>query len=81
VVGVCLADNQRPNIDELVRAGLILSEEPSLEVAVGRLAGDLALRRAMSARGRHAVDGRGATRVADAIQRACLAVGAARGAR
>ena len=81
VVGVCLADNQRPNIDELVRAGLILSEEPSLEVAVGRLAGDLALRRAMSARGRHAVDGRGAARVADAIERACLAVGAPRGAR
>src|SRR5947199_10466322 len=30
VVCVCLADNQRPNIDALSRAGLIVSAEPSL---------------------------------------------------
>jgi UDP-2,4-diacetamido-2,4,6-trideoxy-beta-L-altropyranose hydrolase len=81
VVGVCLADNQRPNIDELGRAGLILKGEPSLEGAIERLAGDPALRRSMSARGRRTVDGRGTERVADAIERACLAVGAARSAR
>ena len=81
VIGVCLADNQRPNIDELGRAGLILSGEPSLEQAVGRLADDPALRRSMSVRGRCDVDGRGAARVADAIEGAFVAVGAARTAR
>jgi len=81
VIGVCLADNQRPNIDELGRAGLILSGEPSLEQAIGRLAGDPALRRSMSVRGRCDVDGRGAARVADAIEGACVAVSAARTAR
>lgn len=79
-VGLCLADNQRPNVDKLARAGLILSGEPSLEQAIGRLVGDLALRRAMSARGPHAVDGRGAARVADAIKRACLAADVSRSA-
>lgn len=78
VVAICLADNQRPNVDELGRAGLILNGEASLEQAIGQLVRDPALRRAMSARGRRAVDGRGAARVADAIERACLAVDAAR---
>lgn len=81
VVGICLAGNQGANIEELGRAGLILGGEPSLEQAIGRLAGDSVLRRAMSAQGRRAVDGRGAARVADAIERACLAVGVPRGAR
>ena len=81
VVGMCLADNQRPNIDELGGAGLILKGEPSLEVVLGRLAGDPSLRRAMSARGREVVDGRGAARVVDEIQRACVAVGVSPGAR
>src|SRR5712691_3079240 len=80
-VGICLADNQRANVDALSQAGLILGAEPSLEEAVGRLATDSALRRAMSARGRHAVDGRGAARVAAAIERARLAVGVSRSAR
>lgn len=81
VVGMCLADNQRPNIDELGGAGLILKGEPSLEAVLGRLAGDPSLRRAMSARGRQVVDGRGAARVVDEIQRACVAVGVSQGAR
>src|SRR5437899_332323 len=50
-IGVCLADNQRPNIDALSRAGLIVSAEPSLEAAVRRLAPDSAVRRRMSGRG------------------------------
>jgi spore coat polysaccharide biosynthesis predicted glycosyltransferase SpsG len=78
VVGICLADNQRLNVDELGRAGLILNGEASLEQAIGQLVRDPARRRAMSARGRRAVDGRGAARVADAIERACFAVGASR---
>ena len=78
---MCLADNQRPNIDELGAAGLILKGEPSLETALGGLAGDPSLRRAMSARGREVVDGRGAARVVDEIRRARVAVGVAPGAR
>jgi len=80
-VGICLADNQRANVDALSQAGLILGAEHSLENAVRRLATDSALRRAMSARGRQVVDGRGAARVADAIERARLAVGVSRSAR
>ena len=80
VVGVCLADNQRPNVDALSRAGLVMSGEPSLEDAIRRATRDPALRRAMAARGRQLVDGRGAARVADEITRACVAAGVSRGA-
>jgi spore coat polysaccharide biosynthesis predicted glycosyltransferase SpsG len=81
IVGVCLAANQRPNIDALGRAGLIVSGEPSVEDAVRLAAGDPALRRRMSVEGRRRVDGRGAERVAAEIMRTCAAAGAARGAR
>lgn len=81
VVGVCLAANQRPNIDALSRAGLIVSAEPSLEDAIRRLATDAALRRRMSDEGWRRVDGRGAERVADEIVRLCAAAAVARGAR
>ena len=81
VVGVCLADNQRPNIDALSRAGLIVSAEPSLEDAIRYLATDSALRRRMSGEGRRRVDGRGTERVADEIVRLCVAAAVARGAR
>jgi len=80
-VGVCLADNQRANVDALSRAGLIVSAEPSLEGAVRRLATDSALRRRMSGEGRGRVDGRGAERVADETVRLCVAAVVARGAR
>lgn len=80
-VGVCLADNQRANVDALSQAGLILGAEPSLENAVRRLATDSALRRRMSAEGRRRVDGRGAERVADEIARVCTAAAAVRSAR
>ena len=79
--GVCLADNQRANVDALSRAGLIVSAEPSLEGAVRRLATDSALRRRMSGEGRGRVDGRGAERVADETVRLCVAAVVARGAR
>src|SRR2546426_308501 len=81
VVGVCLADNQRPNIDALSRAGLIVSAEPSLEDAIRDLATDSALRRRVSGEGRRAGDGRGAERVADEIVRLCVAAAVPRGTR
>jgi spore coat polysaccharide biosynthesis predicted glycosyltransferase SpsG len=74
VVATVLADNQRPNVAEMGRAGLIVPAEPSLAAAVARVAGDAALRRSLAARGRQAVDGRGATRVALEIARVCRAV-------
>jgi len=73
VVATVLADNQRPNVAEMGRAGLIVPAEPSLAAAVARVAGDAALRRGLAAQGRQAVDGRGATRVALEIARACRA--------
>ena len=81
VVGLCLADNQRSNVDELCAAGIILGGAPSVEAALRRAAGDPALRRALSARGRRLVDGRGASRVADEVARACAATGRQRSAR
>ena len=81
VVGLCLADNQRANVDELCAAGVILGEVPSLEAALRHAAGDLALRRALSVRGRRLVDGRGASRVADEVARTCAATGRQRSAR
>jgi spore coat polysaccharide biosynthesis predicted glycosyltransferase SpsG len=81
VVGLCLAANQRANVDELCAAGIILGGAPSLEAALQRAAGDLALRRALSARGRRLVDGRGASRVADEVARACASTGRQRSAR
>jgi len=80
-VGVCLADNQRPNIDALSRAQLIMSIESSLEDAVRRLAADSRLRRRMSAEGQRRIDGRGAERVADEIARVLSAPPAAQDAR
>lgn len=81
VVAVCLADNQRPNVEALSQAGLILSAAASLEDAVGRAAADPALRRALSAAGRRLVDGRGATRVAAEVLRVAVATGVLRDAR
>jgi len=80
-VAMCLADNQRLNLDALGGAGLILRGEPSLEDAIRRAAADPALRRAMSGSGRRLVDGRGAQRVADEIARTCAGAGASRGPR
>src|SRR5439155_20195346 len=40
-LGLCLADNQRPNVEHLSRDGLIASEAPSLADAIRRLAGDV----------------------------------------
>jgi spore coat polysaccharide biosynthesis predicted glycosyltransferase SpsG len=80
VVGLAMADNQRPNLDELARAGLIVAAEPSLDEALARVASEPGLRRKLGALGREAVDGRGATRVAVAIMRACRTVGLAEGA-
>ncbi len=81
VVALTMADNQRPNVTEMARAGLIVAAEPSLEAAVARVAGDRGLRRKLATLGREAVDGRGAGRVAVAIMRACRTAGLAKGAR
>lgn len=66
-VGLCLADNQRPNFEELARAGLILQDEPDLKQALEKMAGDLSLRETLSRNGRATVDGGGALRVATAL--------------
>jgi spore coat polysaccharide biosynthesis predicted glycosyltransferase SpsG len=81
VVALAMADNQRPNVVEMARAGLLVAAEPSLDAAVARVASEPGLRRKLGTLGREAVDGRGATRVAVAIIRACRAVGLAEGAR
>jgi hypothetical protein len=78
VVALVMADNQRANVTEMVRAGLIVDGEPSLEAALATVASDRGLRRKLPALGREAVDGRGAGRVAVAIMRACRTVGSAR---
>jgi len=78
VIASCLADNQRPNVDALGRAGLILPGGPSLAGALAHLIADAELRTVLAARGRAAVDGAGASRVATALVRARVAVGAAR---
>ena len=76
-VAVCLADNQRPNLEYLGAAGLIVPTEiATLSTIVARLASDRPLRERLSAAGRQAIDGGGATRVADEIVRRL-----ARGAR
>jgi len=59
-VAIVLADNQRPNFEALTKAGVALGAgaagDPDLgavvEASVERLAGDAALRAALSARGR-----------------------------
>jgi UDP-2,4-diacetamido-2,4,6-trideoxy-beta-L-altropyranose hydrolase len=81
VVALVLADNQRPNVTEMAKAGLIVAAEPSLEDAVARVASDRGLRRKLGTLGREAVDGRGAARAAVTIMRACRTVGLAEGAR
>jgi UDP-2,4-diacetamido-2,4,6-trideoxy-beta-L-altropyranose hydrolase len=76
-VVICMADNQRPNAAAVERRGAALvagsTGDPGLrerlESALGRLAGDRALREALGARGRALVDGGGALRVARALGR------------
>lgn len=63
------ADNQKPAFDELKGNRLIVPSEPDLAAAIRRVAGDAALRADLSARGRAAVDGRGAFRVATELIR------------
>lgn len=79
-VAIVLADNQRPNFEALTKAGVALGAgaagDPDLgavvEASVERLAGDAALRAALSARGRALVDGQGASRVARLIGRPAM---------
>ncbi len=84
-VAVPLADNQKPNFDELTGAGLVLPGQSDLSAAVERLSRDAALRAELAARGRALVDGRGASRVAaelvSAVAQAAPSAGPARGAR
>jgi len=83
-VAVCLADNQRPNLEHLGTAGLIVPAEiASLSATIARVASDRELRERLSVAGRRAIDGGGAARVADEIVRRLAvrrarAVGAAR---
>lgn len=83
-VAVCLADNQRPNLEHLGAAGLVVvADFATLTAAVARVAADRALRERLGAAGCAAIDGGGAERVADAIVRLLAArrarpVGAAR---
>lgn len=83
-VAVCLADNQRPNLEHLGAAGLVVvSDLATLAPAVARTGGDRALRERVSAAGRRAIDGGGAARVAGELvgliaARRARPVGAAR---
>jgi len=79
-VAVCLADNQRPNLEHLGAAGLVVPAEfATLADTVARVAPDRALRERLSGAGRSAVDGGGSERAADEIAR--LLVGRRAGAR
>lgn len=84
-VAVPLADNQKPNFDELTGAGLVLPGPPDLAAAVERLSRDAALRGRLAASGRELVDGRGTARVAaelrHAVAQAAPSAGLARGSR
>lgn len=84
-VAVPLADNQKPNFDELAGAGLVVPGQPDLAAAVERLSRDAALRGELAARGRALVDGRGAARVAAELVRVVAptapSAGPARGSR
>ncbi len=80
-VMILVAPNQRPNFDAFARAGAAIPAgsaddadlAESVEAALGRLAADDELRRAVGARGRALVDGRGAARVVEAIRRSAVA--------
>lgn len=74
-VALCLADNQRPNLEGLAAEGAIVvagdAEDPRvasrLEMAVAALAADAERRTQLARRARTLVDGRGAARVADRL--------------
>lgn len=77
IVAIAIADNQRPNVESLGSAGLLIDGGPGLEPAIARLATDAGLREIMSRRGREVVDGGGAGRVAREIERIAVAGGLA----
>jgi len=78
-VAVCLADNQRPNLEHLGAAGLIVASDfATLAATVARIAADRPLRERLAAAGRRLIDGRGAERVAEAIVRLVAARAPAR---
>jgi UDP-2,4-diacetamido-2,4,6-trideoxy-beta-L-altropyranose hydrolase len=67
-IAVCLADNQRPNLEHLGADGLVVPADfATLGATVARVAADRSLRGRLSAAGRRAIDGRGTERVADEI--------------
>jgi len=67
-VAVGLADNQRPNLQNLGGAGLVVvAEFATLSAAVAGVAANRARRERLSADGRRAIDGKGAERVADEL--------------
>jgi UDP-2,4-diacetamido-2,4,6-trideoxy-beta-L-altropyranose hydrolase len=72
---IAVAENQRPGQDAAARAGLALSvgwhenvDEALIAEAVDALARDPARARAIATRGRALVDGRGASRLVDALR-------------
>jgi UDP-2,4-diacetamido-2,4,6-trideoxy-beta-L-altropyranose hydrolase len=69
-VAVCLADNQRPNLQQLGAAGLIVPADfAALGAVVAQVAADGGWRQRLAAGGRRTVDGQGAERVAEVIVR------------
>jgi spore coat polysaccharide biosynthesis predicted glycosyltransferase SpsG len=67
-VALCVADNQRPNFEQLGAAGLVVPAElQTLGRTVAAVAADHAWRERLASGGRGAVDGLGVQRVADAI--------------
>jgi spore coat polysaccharide biosynthesis predicted glycosyltransferase SpsG len=67
-VALCIADNQRINLDALAQVPtLLLSDAAALSSTVRALAADRTQQQRLSQRGRALVDGRGADRVAAAL--------------
>ncbi len=75
MVAICLAENQRLNIEAMRAAGVLeysgdvhdAALEPVLMASLATLAADTGRRAEMSQRGRDLVDGRGAARLARAV--------------
>ncbi len=67
-LAVAVADNQRPQLEALAEAGLVvIGKREMLADQVAELANDRALRAVMIERGKLFIDGRGSVRAADAI--------------
>jgi spore coat polysaccharide biosynthesis predicted glycosyltransferase SpsG len=67
-IAIEIADNQRPQLDALVKGGVLLqSDVSSIGAAAAKLALDAEMRQHLADRAQALIDGRGAERVADTM--------------